>query len=139
MLKDDVFIPLLQEKNVFFKTISASKGLTANAIKETEDPAEVKVYKIEKDSTFSQMFNKPNAEIKKLYFTWSQAKDFVEKNFNWLRWDKHLTLLLIEHEGHFIVICIYSYSGGSKLDAIFHKLESDHVCSAGNHRFVIPL
>jgi hypothetical protein len=72
---------------------------------------EVKVYRLIKDATFSQLFSSLSSDLHRVcFFSRAQVKNFVKKHKKWLGEGLSSTLFLYRSDGDFFVanVCIES-------------------------------
>lgn len=127
---------IYQSRNVFFHVSSFEyKGLENEQIASEETI--VNVYKSkQKITTFSEMFNSLNSDLKKLCLTQSQIVSFCQKN------SQHLcqggpTFFLIENNNGFLVVRVHSFANG--LQASFDRFEDkDPLLNVVNYHLVVP-
>ncbi len=155
-----------EQKNEFLKLISGNEMLVLDSVDGTETLANatdvffwidadfknwgtdekgqatektpVAVYEMKKDATFSQMFSSISSDVRKLFLTQAQIKNFVKKFRNWLRTDGWATFFLFEANNKFFVAHVPVRTDGS-LHVRVYRLEDSHVWDADDRRrLVVP-
>ncbi len=98
----------------------------------------VKVYEIEKDAMFSQMFNSLSNDPRRLCLSQNQIISFVNKYRNWLRTDGYGTFFLFESSGQFFVAHLFFFSVGTLRVSVARFGDSFVWSAESRHRLVAP-
>ena len=98
----------------------------------------VKIYEMETDATFNQMFNFLNSDFDKLVLTQNQIRDFVKDHRSKLREDTYSTFFLFKENNKYFVADVH-FGSSAKLRVYVHKLKYAFIWPADDrHCLVAP-
>lgn len=129
---------LAEAKDVFGHIDLDFKNWGADEKGPATEATPVRVYEMTKDATFSQIFGSLSSDVRKLYLTQAQIKNFVKKYRNWLRTDSYATFFLFESDKKFFVANVHVYPNGT-LNVYLRRFEySGDWYAEYRHRLVAP-
>ena len=112
--------------------------LDANEPSNPTPEAVPRVYEMERDTTFEQMFDSVCKDKDKICWTQSQIIGFVQKYPNWLHPEGWATFFPFKSKRNFFVASVYWYDP-ARLDVNVRQREDDKVWDAGHrYRVVLP-